>query len=217
MKDRHRFHGWNGLLSISLILVVILYLIVGFFGYMAFGVHSKMVLSNMPHHKWVYQVTKILYAIGIITTYNLQLYVPVQILFPPLKRKIGRRCFVNYGEYFIRTILVLITCKRVPQWNQLDSFIQFIFLTDLLAISVPCLEQMISLFGAFASTWLAFIVPPVIDLIARYHRNQYHRRTLWAMLKTCFILMFGFGGCFLGTSVAIKSIIAAISDPEKCT
>ena len=111
MKDRQRFHGWNGLLSTAMAVIIVLYIIVGFFGYLAFGSDAKMVLSNMPHGEWPYQAVKLLYVCCIIVSFNLQLYVPVQILFPPLKKGIPGQWFANYGEYIFRATLVLFTCK----------------------------------------------------------------------------------------------------------
>ena len=62
----------------------------------------------------LYQWTKILYAVAIFLTYNLQFYVPFSLLWPRVCRKI----LYKYGEETIskcehafRIGLIFLTCK----------------------------------------------------------------------------------------------------------
>ena len=88
---------------------------------------------------------------------------------------------------------------------------------DALALNIPCLEQMISLFGAFASSWLALIMPPLIELVCTFHPGHHHRRDWLFYLRNGSILTFGLSGCILGTVVAIKAIADAVAQPGGCS
>ena len=103
MRDRQRFHGWNGLLSSSMLVVVILYATFGFFGYLAFGQDAQMVLSNLPRGSPAFGLVRIIYGASIFISYNLQLYVPVQILKPSLPSWLD--------EFGLRVFLIMVSCK----------------------------------------------------------------------------------------------------------
>ena len=67
----------------------------------------------------LYQFTKIMYAVAIFLTYNLQFYVPYTLLWPRISRilsKYGENT-INKCEHAFRIGLILITCK----FDQIDS------------------------------------------------------------------------------------------------
>ena len=53
MKHPQDFPGWNGVLSTGIYLVIILYVAVGFYGYIRFGddVQGSITL-NLPEDNW---------------------------------------------------------------------------------------------------------------------------------------------------------------------
>ena len=193
MENRAPFHGWNGLFSMALTLVVCLYVALGFYGYLAFGRNSVMILSNMPQ-TWLYKVLKLLFSIVVFLTFNLQLYVPVHILYPPLKSTIKNLTFQKYGEYFVRI-----------------GLITFIF---CLAISVPCLELMISFFGAFAAGSLALVFPPLLEIVCQFHGDV--EGSKFKLIKSIILFLFGFVGCAIGSIVAMETIVTTMQSPQGC-
>lgn len=49
MKDPKRFGGWFGILSIGMAILVVLYILIGFFGYLKYGNESLgSVTLNIP-------------------------------------------------------------------------------------------------------------------------------------------------------------------------
>jgi hypothetical protein len=61
----------------------------------------------------LYQFTKIMYAVAVFLTYNLQFYVPYTLLWPRLCRKILYKYgedTVNKCEHAFRIGLIFITC-----------------------------------------------------------------------------------------------------------
>lgn len=57
------------------------------------------------------QSVKLAMALAIFLSYGLQLYVPVGIMWPAIKNRLESEKAQKYGEYFLRIILVIFTCK----------------------------------------------------------------------------------------------------------
>ena len=193
MENRAPYHGWNGLFTLALTFVICVYVAIGFYGYLAFGQSSIMILSNMPQ-TWLYKSLKLLYAFVIFLSFNLQLYVPVHILLPPLKLKIKSLTFQKYGEYFLRIAIIVFTF--------------------CLAISIPCLELMISFFGAFAAGSLALVFPPLLEIVCQFHTDI--QGSNLKIVKSTILFLFGVFGCALGSIVALQAIITALQSPKGC-
>jgi hypothetical protein len=79
--------------------------------YLTVFIHILFIYSNR-----LYQFTKIIYAIAIFLTYNLQFYVPFTLLWPRICRKIlykyNDKAKAKF-EYIFRIGLILITCKLI--------------------------------------------------------------------------------------------------------
>lgn len=123
-------------------------------------------------------------AIAIFLSYSLQFYVPFNIVWPPVKSRLQSEDSQKIGEYVTRSILVIVTFA--------------------LAAVVPNLGAFISLVGAFSSSALALIFPPILDLITFWGKlGKYH----WRLWKDLFIIMFGFAGFAVGSYVSLMNII----------
>lgn len=93
----------------------------------------------------LYQATKILYAIAIFLTYNLQFYVPFTLLWPRICRKILYRYDDRIKarfEHAFRIGLIMITCKSIRTRASIE-FIRF-FSVGFAAL-IPNLGLVISL------------------------------------------------------------------------
>ncbi len=86
----------------------------------------------------------------------------------------------------------------------------------ILAVSIPDLEDLITLVGAGASSCLAFIFPPLVEMLT-FGRN---RKWLWVfpwpvrMIKDVSIMTMGLVGFCFGTFAALFSIITTIGRSE---
>ena len=194
MTNRRAFHGWDGLFTFSMTVVLVAYLFVGFYGYLAFGRESRMILSNLPSDDWLYKSVKILYGSAIFFSYNLQLYVPISIVYPPLRFWVDKPWFDKYGEYLFRTALVILTFS--------------------LSVTIPCLELMISLFGAMAGGSLSLIFPPIVQIITMNYPGA--KFSYFTLVKCIIIALFGFSGAVLGTVLTFQSIVKALGSPNGC-
>jgi proton-coupled amino acid transporter len=84
-------------------------------------------------------------------------------------------------------------------------------LSGALAELIPHLALFISLVGAFGSTALALVFPPVLDMLVSYAKREL---TFWVWLKNSFLLMFALIGFFTGTYASIAEIIKAFGQPD---
>lgn len=124
-------------------------------------------------------------AVAIFLSYPLQFYVPFQIVWPFMQKIFQSEKTNDVAEYTTRTILVIVT---------------FVF-----AIAIPNLGAVISLVGAFSSSALALIFPPLIEIITFSTDKQGISK--WMLWKDIFIIIFGFIGFAVGTYCSFLNIL----------
>lgn len=178
-----RPQSFTMVLYLGMAIVTFLYTSLGTIGYMCFGEHiGGSITLNLPNC-WTYQAVKILYCFGIYITYALQFYVPAEILIPPVVARVSER-WETAVDLLLRTVLVIFTCA--------------------LAILIPELDLVISLFGSVSSSFLALILPPLLQ------NMTFHTEGLSPLVtaKNMVISVVGFIGFVTGTYIAIEQIIA---------
>ncbi|KAJ9584881.1 hypothetical protein L9F63_020781, partial [Diploptera punctata] len=182
MEKPEKFLGCPGVLNIAMGIVVALYAIIGFFGYLKYGDKTEgSVTLNLPVDEIPAQIVKILYAISILFSYGLQFFVPTAIVWPNLKEKIDKK-YHNMGEHIYR---ILLCCLIVG-----------------VAAAVPELGPIISLIGAVCFSTLGLFIPSVIDTITRWDRDL---GTLnWRLWKNLFCTGFS-------NFTAVSELISIIS------
>ncbi|CAF2594139.1 unnamed protein product [Rotaria sp. Silwood2] len=198
MKEPESYSGWTGILNIGILLVTIMYFVVGFFGYIRYG--SKALGSitlNLPNDNKLYQFTKIMYAVAIFLTYNLQFYVPFSLLWPRLCRK----------------ILYKYSGQTVSKWEHAFR-IGLIFITFIIAALIPNLGLVISLVGAVASTALSVIFPPICESITFWPDSL--GRYKWQLILNILIISFGLYVFIAGTTLSLSNIVTCIRDGAQC-
>ncbi|XP_060530541.1 proton-coupled amino acid transporter-like protein CG1139 isoform X2 [Cylas formicarius] len=187
MKNPQDLRGWNGVLNIGMTIVAILYTSVGFFGYLKYG--DRAVLGSvtllLPSDEILAQSVRIMMALAIMLSYSLQFYVPFNIIWPQIEIYFENDKAKWYAEYLTRTILV--------------------FVTFTLAIAIPNLGAVISLVGAFSSSALALIFPPLIEIVTFWPEKL--GKNNWRLWKDLAIVCFGFIGFLIGSYVSILNIL----------
>ncbi|CAF0765356.1 unnamed protein product [Didymodactylos carnosus] len=174
MKEPEAYGGWTGVLTTGILLVTILYFFVGFYGYIRYGDNALgSITLNLPVDNVLYQITKLMYALAIFLSYNLQFYVPFTLLWPRVCRKVLYKYsdnVVNKFEIGFRLILII--------------------LTFCIASLIPNLGLVISLVGAIASTALSVIFPPILETITFWPDGL--GRAKWMLILNILIVTFGF-------------------------
>ncbi|XP_078601873.1 proton-coupled amino acid transporter 1-like isoform X1 [Branchiostoma floridae x Branchiostoma japonicum] len=183
-------------INIGMGLVTFLYVSLGFFGYLAFGAHVEgsitLNLPTMPSadvtpsEQALYVVVKLMFVFCIFCTFAVQFYVPINIIWPALKSRVSHQ-YQTVAEYILRAALVIVTFG--------------------LAAGIPELGLFISLVGAFSSSALALIFPPLIELLVKYEDGLHW----FVVFRNVFIFLFGFVGFLAGSYVSIEQIVDSFS------
>ncbi|XP_012531465.1 proton-coupled amino acid transporter-like protein CG1139 [Monomorium pharaonis] len=186
MKTPKSFGGYCGVLNIGMTAIVILYILIGFFGYIKYGSEAAgSVTFNLPKEEVMAQSIKIMFAIAIFITYALQAYVPVEILWTTyLDHRIRNRKLL--WEYVCRTVVTLVTF--------------------VLAIAIPRLGLFISLFGALCLSALGIAFPAIIEICVAWPDNDFGPLKVM-LIKNILLIIFGVLGLVVGTYVSIVDIV----------
>ncbi|XP_030570953.1 proton-coupled amino acid transporter-like protein CG1139 isoform X2 [Drosophila novamexicana] len=182
MKNPNHFIGCPSVLNLGMGLVIGLYTLVGFFGYLKYGPDTEASITlNLPLEDKLAQSVKLMIAIAIFFTFTLQFYVPVSILWKGIENKIpaARK---NISEYGLRVGLVILCCG--------------------IAVALPNLGPFISLIGAVCLSTLGMMVPAIIEL-AVYNEDPGYGRFKWRLWKNSGLILFGIVGFVTGTYVSI--------------
>lgn len=192
MKNPKDFGGWNGVLNTGMVVVACLYTAVGFFGYLKYGESARMgsVTLLLPSNDILAQSVRLMMAVAIFLSYCLQFYVPMNVVWPTIKSYLQTEKQQYYGEYVVRSILVTVTFA--------------------LAAAIPNLGAVISLVGAFSSSALALIFPPLIEIVTFWPDRL--GRYKWMLWKDIAIMIFGFAGFLVGSYVSVLNIISPIDE-----
>merc|ERR1711990_257804 len=83
-----------------------------------------------------------------------------------------------------------------------------VMFTCALAIAIPDLGDFIALIGACASSLLALVFPPLIDLLTNRSVSPL------SLTKNIFIMSFGIVGGIVGPVTSIMSVVAVLTSPE---
>jgi len=184
MEKPQFFISWNGVLNSSCLVVLAVFAIIGFYGYLSVGDAVKdTVTLNLPTDAF-YQILKLMFVSCVMVSYPLQFYVPME----RIEKYITRKCPAEKHVQYIYTARFLI-----------------VLMTLAIAELVPHLALFIALIGAVACTSLALLFPPIIDLLVSYAQNRLTIKT-WIIDGT--MLVFAFIGFVTGTYAALSDILA---------
>ncbi|OWF52908.1 proton-coupled amino acid transporter 2-like [Mizuhopecten yessoensis] len=193
MRHPEDFGGCAGILNLGMTFVVCLYTAMGFYGYLKYGDQAEgSITLNLPGKNWLFTTVNLMYAMAIFISYGLQFYVVVRIIWPALEAKISSRKAKIVSEYIFRTALVLGTCG--------------------ISMVVPHLDLMISLVGSLASSSLALMFPPLIEIIT--YSAEGERLSAIKVFKNVLIILLGIVGFATGTFAALNEIIRTFQDPS---
>jgi len=191
MKTPEALLPWNGVFNTAMIIVCCLYISMGFYGYLKFGSECEgSITLNLPPDNWLNEAVRVMLSLSMFVTYALMIFVPVEIIWPILKKRIKKEEWVKPLERVFRCFLVICTF--------------------CIAVAIPHLGPFISLIGAFASSSLALLFPSIIDTMVRWKSRL--GLWYWRLWKNIIIFIFGFIGFFLGTITSIQDIIIAFQN-----
>lgn len=220
MKRADKFGGPCGVLSIGMQIVTVLYCIIGFFGYLKFGENIASTVTNNLPSKVIYDIVRLMFAVSVFLSYPLQMFVPINILWPTFQSKLPLKWQkMEIFNVIYRGSLVMFSCEFYTDILYFNTKIIIIisFLSVLVASFVPHLDLVISLVGAFCSSSIAVLFPPVIHYAAFWEHRESYSKLKWNYIKVKAVLIFIFGaiGFFLGTYTSVLAIWNAPSESDK--
>ncbi|XP_072941684.1 proton-coupled amino acid transporter-like protein acs [Epargyreus clarus] len=184
MAKPEKFLGCPGVLNVAMTIVITLYGIVGFFGYIKFGENARgSITLNLPEDEIIAQSAKILMALAILFTYSLQFYVPMEMIWRQIHHKIAVQ-YHNITQISIRTVVVVGSVA--------------------IAAAFPDLELFIGLSGAIFLSTLGLLTPAVVETVHKWNRGLGpFYCILW---KNIFISIISLIALFAGSYVSIKNM-----------
>merc|ERR1712228_607290 len=135
-----------------------------------------------------YEIVKMLFVTAIFITYGLMMFVPMELIWPLIARRIKAKKWIAVYEFLFRSLLITLTFS--------------------LASIIPHLGPFISLIGAFASVALALLFPVIIDTVVKLPTDDFGKFR-WKLVKNVGIFVFGFIGFVAGTFCSIRDVISA--------
>ncbi|CAH1647665.1 unnamed protein product [Spodoptera littoralis] len=188
MKTPRSMLGTCGVLNKGMSGVTLVYILLGFLGYLRYGEGVKdSITLNLESAEIPAQIVKISIAIAVYCTYGLQFFVCVEIMWNSIKDKFTKR--PDLADYIMRTIMVT-ACV-------------------LLAVAVPTIGPFMGVIGAFCFSILGLIAPAFIEVITYWDIGFGPGKYL--IWKNIVVLIFGMFALIFGTKDAIKEIIRVYS------
>ncbi|XP_026472242.1 proton-coupled amino acid transporter-like protein pathetic isoform X2 [Ctenocephalides felis] len=184
MKTPQNFVGLCGVLNQGMSGVTLIYILLGFMGYVAYGDSTLGAITlNLPTDEILAQSVKILIALAVYCTFGLQFYVCLEIVWNAIKDNFTKRpLLVNY---ILRTVLVTLAV--------------------VVAVAVPTIGPFIGLIGAFCFSILGLLVPVMIETVTYWEEG--FGKFNWVVWKNVVITVFGIFALIFGSQSAINDIV----------
>ncbi|XP_026326528.1 proton-coupled amino acid transporter-like protein pathetic [Hyposmocoma kahamanoa] len=185
MAKPEHFLGCPGVLNITMSVVILLYMIMGFLGYLRYGSDAKgSITLNLPTEEYAALAAKVFIIFAIFFTFMLQFYVPMEIVWRNTKNRVAQKHH-NLAQTIMRA--------------------GFATLTVAAAATLPRLEQVIGLEGAFFYSFLGLIAPSLMHIIFNWERDL--GKFKWILIKDSALILFGSFVLVTGVMQSIVEII----------
>ncbi|XP_039286721.1 proton-coupled amino acid transporter-like protein CG1139 [Nilaparvata lugens] len=110
MKNPKHFDRPLGVLNLGLVIIVSIFLMMGFFSYLKYGddIQASVTL-NLPEKLVLSQMVRVAIGIGILFTYALMFYVPIELIWPRIAARFGPLSKPLLSELIFRIFMVFVT------------------------------------------------------------------------------------------------------------
>uniref|UniRef100_A0A146M9Q3 Proton-coupled amino acid transporter 1 n=2 Tax=Lygus hesperus TaxID=30085 RepID=A0A146M9Q3_LYGHE len=182
MKTPRHFLGCPGVLNIAMSIVVTLFILLGFFGYLKFGENTRgSITLNLPQDALA-ETVKGLVALAILFSYGLQLAASIDVIWKRVEHRFSKEN--ERGYYIVRSVMILGTV--------------------ILAIAVPNLSPVISLIGAIGFSMCGFFYPAICETVQRWDEVGLTSFMMW---KNIALIIVTIVAMVSGTLTSLSEII----------
>ncbi|XP_068719716.1 proton-coupled amino acid transporter 1-like [Montipora capricornis] len=172
-------------INVGMGVVTILFALLGILGYLFCRDECKgSITLNLPD-EGIYSGVRLLFSTCIFLTYFLQFYVPMLIIQPPILKHVPEE-YHHVADYGIRMTTVIFTC--------------------IMAVSIPQLDNFISLVGSISCSALAIIFPVFIHILTLASEGD-GRVPVVTFFKDAAIMLMGVLMFIFGTYTSVARII----------
>ncbi|XP_065341300.1 proton-coupled amino acid transporter-like protein pathetic [Cloeon dipterum] len=196
MKTPRNFIGCFRVLNTAMTLIVCIYALVGFMGYLKYGEKVEGSISlNLPEGEIPAQIAQIMLSVAVGLTYPLQFYCAMEFTWPSLNGFLKRKAPAISGlkgEYIYRVLLVLLTMA--------------------IAIAIPNLSALMGLIGAVCLSTVGLMFPAIVETVVFWQDWGWGN---WKLVKNIVIFVFGITGFATGLYTSILDLIASFSGEEE--
>ncbi|XP_018320983.1 proton-coupled amino acid transporter-like protein pathetic isoform X2 [Agrilus planipennis] len=185
MEKPQNFVGICGIMNRGMSFVTLIYIFLGFFGYLKYGELAKgSITLNLPKEEYLAQSVQILISLAVLMTFALQFFVCLDIVWNNLKHKFESKPLMS--NYILRTVMVVVAIA--------------------VAVAVPDIKPFISLIGALCFSIIGLMVPVFIEIITFWDKGfgKYN----WKIFKDAIVIITGLLALIFGTSSALQDIAA---------
>ncbi|XP_018567846.1 proton-coupled amino acid transporter-like protein pathetic [Anoplophora glabripennis] len=184
MKTPQHFTGLCGVLNQGMSGVTLVYMLLGFFGYLKYGENIQgSVTLNLPQGDYAAQTVNVLIGLAVFFTFGLQFYVCIDIAWCGIKERVQKNKVV--AEYILRTVMVIVCVA--------------------LAIAVPTIIPFVSLIGAFCFSILGLMVPVGIEVLTFWDKG--FGKFNWKFFKNAIVIFIALLALIFGSKSAILDIV----------
>ncbi|XP_019868871.1 proton-coupled amino acid transporter-like protein pathetic isoform X2 [Aethina tumida] len=184
METPKHMIGLCGVLNQGMSAVTLVYILLGFLGYLQFGeITEGSITLNLPQSEIPAQIVNILIALAVYCTFGLQFYVCLDIVWNGVKDKCENHPVI--ANYAMRTILTVV-CIAI-------------------AIAVPTIIPFVSLIGAFCFSILGIILPIIIEVLTFWDKG--FGKFNWKIYKNILVVIAGILALIFGSKMAIADIV----------
>ncbi|XP_014241281.1 proton-coupled amino acid transporter-like protein pathetic [Cimex lectularius] len=184
MKKPQHFLGCPGVLTVAMSVVVTMFMMVGFFGFLKYGDDAKgSITLNLPEDGLA-EAVKALVALANLFSYGLQLTASMDVVWKRVECRFPEES-QGKAYYIVRTLMI--------------------FGTILLAIAVPNLAPVISLIGAVGFSMCGFFFPALVETIMLWEAGfgRFH----WKLWKNIMLVLVTIVAVISGSFTSIIDII----------
>ncbi|XP_059475418.1 proton-coupled amino acid transporter-like protein pathetic [Neocloeon triangulifer] len=196
MKTPQHFTGCFRVLNTAMAMIVSIYALVGFMGYLKYGDEVEGSISlNLPEGEIPAQTAQIMLAAAVAFTYPLQFYCAMEFTWPSLDKFLQRKVpkiSGLLGEYIYRVLLVLLTMA--------------------IALAIPNLSALMGLIGAVCLSTVGLMFPAIVETIVYWEDWGWGN---WKLVKNILIFLFGLLGFVTGLYTSILDLIASFGGGEE--
>ncbi|XP_075990518.1 solute carrier family 36 member pathetic [Anticarsia gemmatalis] len=184
MKTPRSMLGVCGVLNKGMSGVTLVYILLGFLGYLRYGESVKdSITLDLAIEELPARIVKISIAIAVYCTYGLQFFVCIEIMWNSIKEKFTKR--PDLADYIMRTIMVTASVS--------------------LAVAVPTIGPFMGVIGAFCFSILGLIAPAFIEVITYWDIG--FGATKYIIWKNVLVVIFGLFALIFGTKDAVIEIL----------